>query len=53
MVTVGVVSFLGFLGSMLVFPFFAQCNILSGDFFCGVNSTISTIVILELFWEDI
>ena len=52
-VTVGVVSFLGFLGGMLVFPFFAECKILSGDFFCGVRSTISIIVIFELFWEGI
>ena len=52
-VTVGVLSFLGFLGGMLVFVFFAECKIILGDFFCVVNSTISIIVILELFWEGI
>ena len=47
-VTVGVASFLGFLGCMLVFPFFAECKILSGDFFCGVNSTV---FLSLLFWS--
>ena len=53
MVTVGVVSFLSFLGGMLVFAFFPESQILSDDFFCGVSSTIFIIVILELFWEGI
>ena len=49
MVAVDVLLFLGFLDGMSVFAFFAECKI----YFCGVNSTISIIFILELFWEGI
>ena len=44
---------LGFSWWFVIFAFFAECQILSGDFFCGVNSTISIIFTLELFWEGI